>query len=135
MQQQQADWAALLQQVAPYLSAAGFSTQQLYWALSITRSRTFAAPYSSNPFGAQLGWLQKQAGQQQQPPQQQHVMCPLLDLFNHRGDVQVCVCACATRSHRQRADHKAVAVSVLPACVRLLAALCAFAAAGRATLP
>jgi hypothetical protein len=89
VQQQQQDWAALQQQVAPYLPAAGLSTQQLHWALAITRSRTFAAPYSSNPFGAQMGWLNKQAAQQHQ---QQHVMCPLLDLFNHRGDVQVWFC-------------------------------------------
>jgi hypothetical protein len=91
VQQQQADWAALQQQVAPYLSATGLSSQQLFWALSVTRSRTFAAPYSSNPFGAQLGWFQKQAGKQEAPQQQQHVMCPLLDLFNCSGDVQVCV--------------------------------------------
>jgi hypothetical protein len=92
VQQQQQDWAVLQQQVAPYLASAGLSTEQLYWALSITRSRTFAAPYSSNPFSKQLGWLSKQFSQQQQ---QQHVMCPLLDLFNHRGDVQVWMCNCA----------------------------------------
>ncbi len=82
VKQQQQDWAALKQQVAPYLSAAGISTEQLYWALCITRSRTFAAPYTSNFLGGLLG-------QQQQQQQQQHVMCPLLDLFNHRADVQV----------------------------------------------
>jgi hypothetical protein len=84
VQQQQQDWAALQQQVAPYLTAAGISTEQLQWALCITRSRTFAAPYTPGFLGAQLGWL----GQQQQQ-QQQHVMCPFLDLFNHRTDVQV----------------------------------------------
>lgn len=85
VQQQQQDWAELQQQVAPYLSKAGLGADQLQWALSVTRSRTFAAPYASNPFGAQLGWLSRQAGQQQQ----QHVLCPLLDLFNHSGGVQV----------------------------------------------
>jgi hypothetical protein len=85
VQQQRREWAELQQQVAPYLSQAGVGADQLKWALSVTRSRTFAAPYVSNPFGAQLGWLSRQAGQQQQ----QHVLCPLLDLFNHSGEVQV----------------------------------------------
>lgn len=92
VQQQQKDWQALQDQLTPYLDAAGISREQLMWALTVTRSRTFAAPYSPSTFGIQLGWLNNKAGGgggQQQDQQQQHVMCPLLDLFNHRGDVQV----------------------------------------------
>ena len=49
VQQQQKEWAGLAQQLQPALSAARITPQQLLWALSVTRSRAFAAPYATAP--------------------------------------------------------------------------------------
>jgi hypothetical protein len=49
VKQQQAEWSGLAQQLQPFLSAAGLTQQQLLWALSVTRSRAFAAPYAAAP--------------------------------------------------------------------------------------
>lgn len=121
VQQQKQEWAALARQLDRYLAAAGITEQQLFWALSIARSRAFAAPYAAAPlstapklFGAAqvvaaAAWLAQGAGGawaaellgaaaaaalgftllQQRETQQQHVMCPLLDMFNHDGQEQV----------------------------------------------
>uniref|UniRef100_A0A383VDZ6 SET domain-containing protein n=1 Tax=Tetradesmus obliquus TaxID=3088 RepID=A0A383VDZ6_TETOB len=49
VQQQRQQWAGLAQQLQPALSAARITQQQLLWALSVTRSRAFAAPYAAAP--------------------------------------------------------------------------------------
>ncbi|KAF8058076.1 hypothetical protein HT031_005736 [Scenedesmus sp. PABB004] len=49
---QRAEWDALGRQLAPYLRAAGLAPEQLTWALSVVRSRTFAAPFAAAPLSA-----------------------------------------------------------------------------------
>eukprot|EP00878_Enallax_costatus_P019938 GHUV01021053.1.p1 GENE.GHUV01021053.1~~GHUV01021053.1.p1 ORF type:complete len:380 (+),score=103.11 GHUV01021053.1:21-1160(+) len=120
VQQQQEEWAQLARQLHPHLSAAGISTDQFFWALSLARSRAFAAPYTPAPLSvapkaalaaqvaAAVSYLASGAATaavvevlglsaaggvwlwltQQSQTQQQHALCPLLDMFNHSGQEQ-----------------------------------------------
>lgn len=99
------------------------------WALSLARSRAFAAPYTPAPLstapkvavvaqvlaaaaylaagvgaaaGIEVAGLAAAAGvwywlSQQSQTQQQHALCPLLDMFNHSGDEQVRGCRCRSK--------------------------------------
>lgn len=121
VQQQQQAWTQLEQQLQPHLSAAGLTADQFTWALSLARSRAFAAPYAPAPLStapkvalatqiiaaaaylavgqaaavtAELLGVSAAAGvwywlSQQAQTQQQHALCPLLDMFNHSGTEQV----------------------------------------------
>jgi hypothetical protein len=121
VQEQRAEWAALELKLKGHLDATGTSAEQLRWALSIVRSRAFAAPYVPVPLsvapkllatatvasaavtaaaGTAAGagvialgtaaaaglyaWLMRSAA-----TQEQHALCPLMDLFNHDGRQQV----------------------------------------------
>jgi len=129
VQQEQQEWHRMHQQLQQYLAAAGIhaTQQQLFWALSIVRSRAFAAPFLAAPLstvpklflavqlmvllagiaqGPAAAAVSEVAGaaiaavtaftllQQSKSSQQQHALCPLLDLFNHDSDVQVHMYMC-----------------------------------------
>jgi hypothetical protein len=49
VEQQRIEWSGIAQKLQPFLSSAGLTQQQLLWALSVTRSRAFAAPYAAAP--------------------------------------------------------------------------------------